>query len=157
MSSLDEYKNKRNFNKTSEPEGYEGKKNNSNQSESFDGRFVVQEHHASRLHWDFRLEMEGTLKSWAVPKGPPLVQGIRRLAVEVEDHPLDYINFEGVIPKGNYGAGTVSLWDQGYYKLVEKKPKKLVLVLLGDKLKGGYVLVKTKDNQWLMIKMYEPE
>ncbi len=117
----------------------------------------MQEHHASRLHWDFRLEMEGVLKSWAIPKGPPLVKGIRRLAIEVEDHPLEYIDFEGVIPEGNYGAGIVSIWDKGYYKLMDKKTNKLTMALLGGKLKGGYVLVLTKNNQWLMLKMNDPQ
>ncbi len=153
MTLLDDYKRKREFNKTNEPEGSE-EKVNPGLPEAADGRFVVQEHHAQKLHWDVRLEIDGVLKSWAVPKGPPLVKGIRRLAVKVEDHPMEYLEFEGVIPEGNYGAGTVSIWDRGYYTLVDRKPHKLVLVLLGEKLKGGYVLVRTKDNQWLMIKMY---
>lgn len=155
MSLLDEYKKKRLFSKTNEPEGDEEKNAGGEMPEAADGRFVVQEHHARRLHWDFRLEMEGVLKSWAVPKGPPLVRGIRRLAVKVEDHPLEYLEFEGVIPEGNYGAGTVSIWDKGYYSLVDNKPHKLVFVLLGEQLTGGYALVNTRDNQWLMIKMYD--
>ncbi len=157
MSSLNDYQRKRNFKETSEPPGITGesiKEEGCNDSK-VTGRFVVQEHHARRLHWDFRLEMDGVLKSWAVPKGIPLEKGVKRLAVEVEDHPLDYIHFEGEIPEGNYGAGTVTIWDQGHYSIIEHSNKKIEFVLLGEKLQGGYVLVNTKDNQWLMLKIYE--
>ena len=118
------------------------------------GRFVVQRHDASRLHWDFRLEMEGVLKSWAVPKEPPTRPGLRRLAVAVEDHDLDYIDFEGVIPEGEYGAGTVEIWDEGIFELESRKPDKLVFELRGEKMKGRYTLVHftEKAENWLLFK-----
>ncbi|MBC8498562.1 ATP-dependent DNA ligase [Candidatus Bathyarchaeota archaeon] len=118
------------------------------------GRFVVQEHHASRLHWDFRLEMDGVLKSWAVPKTPPTRLGVRRLAVAVEDHDLDYIDFEGTIPEGEYGAGSVEIWDKGTYQIESKKPEKLVFELHGERMRGRYTLVHftDKDENWLLFK-----
>jgi DNA ligase D-like protein (predicted 3'-phosphoesterase) len=118
------------------------------------GRFVVQEHHASRLHWDFRLEMDGVLKSWAVPKTPPTIPGVRRLAVAVEDHELDYISFEGTIPEGEYGAGSVEIWDKGTYEVESKKPEKLVFELHGERMMGRYILVHftEKDENWLLFK-----
>ena len=121
------------------------------------GRFVIQEHHASHLHWDLRLEMDGVLKSWAVPKEPPREPGVRRLAVEVEDHPLDYIDFEGVIPEGQYGAGRVIIWDRGTYTLESRKPDKIVFWLNGEKLRGRYALVRFKRNprNWLFFKTKE--
>ena len=115
-------------------------------------RFVVQEHHASHLHWDFRLEMDGVLKSWAVPKGPPEQPGIRRLAVQTEDHPVDYIGFEGEITEGQYGAGTVKIWDRGTYDLEDRDEDKLVFELHGARLQGGYALVHTRENQWILLK-----
>src|SRR4051794_41697990 len=133
---LKEYKAKRNFERTREPAGQV--------HPGAHGQlvFVVQKHDASRLHYDFRLEMEGVLKSWAVPKGFPTRKGDRRLAVEVEDHPIEYGNFEGTIPEGNYGAGTVMLWDTGIYSVNGDDPLralregKLHLDLRGKKLKG---------------------
>jgi DNA ligase D-like protein (predicted 3'-phosphoesterase) len=118
------------------------------------GRFVVQRHDASRLHWDFRLEMDGVLKSWAVPKEPPTRPGLRRLAVAVEDHDLDYIDFEGVIPEGEYGAGTVEIWDEGNFELESRKPDKLVFELHGERMKGRYTLVHftEKAENWLLFK-----
>ena len=113
----------------------------------------MQEHHARRLHWDFRLELDGVLKSWAVPKGPPTESGVKRLAVEVEDHPLDYFGFEGQIPEGEYGAGTVSVWDQGTYDLELREPRKYHVWLKGKKLKGDYRLINFKDRNWLMYKV----
>ena len=118
------------------------------------GRFVVQEHDASHLHWDFRLELDEILKSWAVPKIPPVKPGIRRLAVLVEDHPLDYISFEGTIPEGEYGAGTVKIWDSGIFIMESRKSEKLVFELNGDKMKGRYTLVQfsKKIKNWLLFK-----
>ena len=115
--------------------------------------FVVQEHDASTHHYDFRLEMDGVLKSWAVPKGISTKPGEKRLAVQVEDHDVDYIDFEGEIDEGLYGAGTVSIWDRGRYDLVDRKDKKLVFNLHGEKLKGSYVLIHTKEKLWLIMKM----
>ena len=113
--------------------------------------FVVQEHHASHLHYDFRLEMNGVLKSWAVPKGPSVNPADKRLAVETADHALSYANFEGVIEDG-YGAGTVKIWDKGTYKLISKTEKEIKLVLNGKKLKGEWVLVKMQGKNWLLMK-----
>jgi bifunctional non-homologous end joining protein LigD len=159
---LVEYKKKRSFAKTPEPTGGKGKGKQLH--------FVIQKHAASRLHYDFRLEMEGVLKSWAVPKGPSLKPSDKRLAMLVEDHPYDYKDFEGVIPEGNYGAGTVIIWDQGTYEPLEsvgtKAAQEKVLLkgfhagnlkfrLKGEKLKGEYVLVRTRgraENAWLLIK-----
>jgi bifunctional non-homologous end joining protein LigD len=159
---LVEYKKKRSFTKTPEPTGGKGKGKQLH--------FVIQKHAASRLHYDFRLEMEGVLKSWAVPKGPSLKPSDKRLAMLVEDHPYDYKDFEGVIPEGNYGAGTVIIWDQGTYEPLEsagtKAAQEKVLLkgfhggnlkfrLNGEKLKGEYVLVRTRgraENAWLLIK-----
>ena len=118
--------------------------------------FVVHEHHSKRLHYDFRLEMGGVLKSWAVPKGPSLSPKDKRLAVMVEDHPLDYGNFEGVIPEGFYGAGPVLIWDSGQYRLLSEDFTKgqIEFFLEGNRLRGAFVLtrLKGKDKEWLIIK-----
>ncbi|MUP44389.1 DNA ligase D [Gramella sp. BOM4] len=156
--SLDEYLKKRDFTKTPEPKG--SFKKGTNQL-----RFVVQRHQASRLHYDLRLEIEGTLKSWAVPKGPSMNPKDKRLAVHTEDHPIEYLDFEGTIPKGNYGAGEMHIWDQGTYQteagnseelLRQYKKGDLKLEFSGDRLKGKFALVRTgsgeKNNQWLLIK-----
>lgn len=118
------------------------------------GRFVVQEHDASHLHWDFRLELDKVLKSWVVPKKPPVKHGIRRLAVLVEDHPLHYISFEGKIPEGEYGAGTVKIWDSGTFTVESRKLDKLVFELNGIKMNGRYTLVhfSEKKENWLLFK-----
>jgi len=145
--SLIGYQRKREFNKTSEPRGKVEKTN------FF--RFVVQKHRARNLHYDFRLETGGVLKSWAVPKGVPEEIGIKRLAVQVEDHPVDYINFSGIIPEGEYGAGTVEIWDKGRWEIVEGSlgAGSLKFNLAGKKLKGQYVLVRFKDKKnWLIYK-----
>ncbi len=145
---LGEYSAKRNFQATPEPTA------DSQTKEPF--IFVVQEHDATRLHWDFRLENGGVLKSWAVPKGIPEAPNVRHLAVETEDHPYEYAKFEGTIPKGQYGAGTVKIWDKGKYtpKLWEKD--KIEVTLNGDRLKGRYVLVRLKKSEdqkdWLLLK-----
>jgi bifunctional non-homologous end joining protein LigD len=123
------------------------------QDSKFRGRFVVQEHHATHLHWDFRLEKEGVLKSWAVPKGPPEKSAIKRLAIEVEDHEINYINFEGIIPEGQYGAGTVKIWDRGTYQIESESPRRIVFNLNGKRLKGRYSLVYLKEKQWLLMKL----
>ncbi len=118
--------------------------------------FVIHEHHARHLHFDFRLEMEGVLKSWAVPKGPSAAPAQKRLAIMVDDHPLDYGSFEGVIEEGQYGAGRVVIWDKGDYKLMNGSISKgkLEFFLYGEKLKGAYVLLrlKGKEKEWLLIK-----
>lgn len=119
--------------------------------------FVVQEHHATHLHWDFRLESGGTLKSWAVPKSPPLVAGMKRLAIQVEDHAKSYAKFQGEITEG-YGKGTVRIWDNGNYTLKEKTSKKWVFVLQGKRMKGEYALIKTNygskpEKSWLLMKV----
>ncbi|MEP6512845.1 MAG: DNA polymerase ligase N-terminal domain-containing protein [Parafilimonas sp.] len=161
--ALTEYKRKRHFDDTPEPTGgnaHAGKLH-----------FVVQKHAASHLHYDFRLEMQGVLKSWAVPKGPSLDPDVKRLAMMVEDHPYNYRTFEGIIPEGNYGAGTVIIWDEGTYEPEEgtstdkKKQEKsllhqlnqgaLKIILHGKKLKGSFALVKTSgyhENSWLLMK-----
>lgn len=118
-------------------------------------RFVVQEHHASRLHYDFRLEHDGVLRSWAIPKGPSMDPAHKRLAILVEDHEIEYIDFEGIIPEGNYGAGPVVTWDAGTYETLEWEAGKIVFTLRGKKLRGTFALVQLsrgKKNEWLLIK-----
>lgn len=117
--------------------------------------FVVHEHHARNLHWDLRLEMDGVLKSFAIPKEPPTKPKIKRLAIQVEDHDLEYAEFEGEIPKGMYGAGKVKIWDKGTYELLEKTKDKIVIRINGKKLKGDYVLLRFKkagEKDWLLLK-----
>ena len=160
--SLKEYKRKRDFKRTQEPSG-----SRKISKKDTNPLFVIQKHDATRLHYDFRLEMEGVLKSWAVPRGLPTAKGDRRLAVEVEDHPFDYANFEGTIPKGNYGGGTVMVWDTGTYKAISDNSLKaladgkLHFILRGKKLKGEWALVRMKPRpnedkpQWLIFKSGE--
>jgi bifunctional non-homologous end joining protein LigD len=144
---LKEYWEKRTFEKTREPKGkikVTGK-----------SRFVIHDHYAQKAghHHDFRLEMEGVLKSWAIPKLIPEKEGIKRLAVKVEDHPIEYYSFSGTIPKGLYGAGVVKIFDKGNYELIEKNKKRIVFKLKGKKVKGKYILIKFKSpNQWLIFK-----
>lgn len=156
--SLEDYKKKRDFDNTPEPEGILG-------TEDLH-RFVIQRHQARRLHYDLRLEIDGVLKSWAVPKGPSMNPEDKRLAIMTEDHPVKYLQFHGIIPKGNYGAGIMDIWDQGTFKILESKEGKNPLKQLekgdlkiefhGDKIKGSFALVHTQrgeeKNQWLLIK-----
>jgi bifunctional non-homologous end joining protein LigD len=171
--ALEEYKRKRRFEETPEPPPKVEKK--------LGHRFVVQKHDATRLHYDFRLEMDGVLKSWAVPKGPSLDPGDKRLAMQVEDHPVSYFDFEGIIPEGNYGAGTVMVWDVGTWQPLSPVPVNgkyvpgtdaeaaamlakgdLKFRLDGKKLKGDFALIKmrgrrpgSKGNEWLLIKKHD--
>jgi DNA ligase D-like protein (predicted 3'-phosphoesterase) len=120
---------------------------------SDDRIYVIQKHAATRLHFDLRLEMDGVLKSWAIPKEPPTSSDVKRLAVQVEDHPLEYASFEGKIPEGEYGAGTVEIWDKGTYSLIDRKENKLIVEIKGAKLNGAYVLVRFRDDKnWLFFK-----
>src|SRR3954469_13534706 len=158
--ALDRYNAKRDFTRTAEPRGKTTRRKKGTLS------FVVQKHDATRLHFDFRLELDGTLKSWAVTRGPSLDPADKRLAVQVEDHPLDYGDFEGTIPKGQYGGGTVQLWDRGYWEPEgDKTPEQalasgdLKFVLDGQRLHGSWVLVRMKHDRtrgkrtnWLLIK-----
>ncbi len=159
--TLVKYKEKRNFESTPEPEGKVA-------SGKHDLIFVVQRHHASQLHYDFRLELQGTLKSWAVPKGPSLNPADKRLAMQVEDHPISYATFEGDIPQGNYGAGHVDVWDHGTYIPEDEHQQPITVAqfarnleagsikftMKGRHLKGSFALVKFKgeDKSWLLIK-----
>src|SRR5215813_66807 len=157
--ALEEYKRKRDFKKTADPAG--GKRLPRKVKGA--SRFVIQKHAARRLHYDFRLEMDGVLKSWALPKGLPWNRGEKHLAVEVEDHPIEYEQFEGIIPEGQYGGGTVMVWDRGTYYVYGEQPTKslregkLHLLLDGKKAKGEWTLVRIrgrdgKKNQWLILK-----
>ena len=162
-SKLNEYRDKRDFNKTIEPKG-------NGKPVKGENRFVIQKHDATNLHYDFRLEMDGVLKSWAVPKGPSTDPSVKRMAINTEDHPVEYIDFEGTIPKGEYGGGTVIVWDGGTYENLREMKKndglsmpesyddgKIEVWLNGKKLKGGYVLIKTGSKQWLFKKMKDDE
>jgi len=177
--SLEEYRSRRDFRKTGEPSGEPGGKGRNDGGQPL---FVIQKHYARNLHYDFRLEVDGVLKSWAVPKGPSTDPSEKRLAVPTEDHPLEYADFEGVIPEGEYGAGTVLVWDTGGYRnLMAEKDDPLTMAealeqghaevwLEGSKLQGGYALVRTGgksgsggksgggrssrgEPRWLLIKM----
>ena len=150
MSPLKDYVKKRRFDKTSEPRGTIASRSQR--------RFVIQKHRASALHYDFRLEADGVLKSWAVPKGPSLDPADKRLAMQVEDHPVEYGSFEGIIPEGEYGGGTVMLWDTGTYEPEDADAGKAIragelrFTVHGKKLEGGWVLVRTGGRKWLLIK-----
>jgi DNA ligase D-like protein (predicted 3'-phosphoesterase) len=162
-SDLSKYNEKRDFRSTQEPEGKKGKGSKN--------RFSFQKHDASTLHYDFRLEYDGVLKSWAIPKGPSTDKRDKRLAIRTEDHPTDYIHFEGTIPEGNYGAGKVLLWDKGTYENITEKDGKIrsigdsldeghfLIRLNGEKIKGGYAMTRIDDEkgQWLFVKMDDDE
>lgn len=157
MAKLIEYHKKRDFKKTTEPAGEEGI------SKLKRPIYLIQKHDARNLHYDFRLEVGGVLKSWAVPKGPSTDPDVKRLAIETEDHPLAYADFEGVIPEGEYGAGEVIIWDRGTYKNIKKmsaedqyRSGQIEVNLEGKKLKGGFVLIKT-GRGWLLKKMEDGE
>jgi len=150
--SLETYNKKRDFEKTKEPKG---KIERSNGKKLI---YAIQRHHASNLHHDLRLEMNGVLKSWAIPKEPPKIKGIKRLAVMTEDHPMGYEKFKGEIPEGEYGGGKVEIWDSGFYELKNKDAKKIEIIIHGKKLKGHYVLIKTNygsrpEKSWLFFKV----
>lgn len=160
--NLIDYMEKRDFRYTKEPLG-KIKKHVSEHP-----IFVIQKHDASHLHYDLRLQINGVLVSWAVPKGPPLIESEKRLAIQTEDHPLEYAHFEGTIPEGNYGAGTVKMWDKGTFFTIKEKDGKLVpleeclkqghleIFFEGNKMNGPYALIKTKmsgKDQWLLLKM----
>jgi DNA ligase D-like protein (predicted 3'-phosphoesterase) len=163
---IEEYNRKRHFEATPEPSGKV-------EAKAKALRFVVQKHDATSLHYDWRLEVDGVMPSWAVPKGPSMLTGVRRLAMHVEDHPLSYRDFEGVIPEGNYGAGQVIVWDNGTYRnLLEEKSGrgrktmkqaiaagKVEVWLEGQKLRGGFVMIRTdsEKDQWLLMKMDDEE
>ena len=146
IMSLEQNWEKRNVSKTGEPLGevHERKRDT----------YVIQKHHASHLHYDLRLEKEGVLKSWAVPKGPPSEKGVKRLAIQIENHPIDYADFEGVIPEGAYGAGTVEIWDKGTYTTEKWKQDEIIIHIKGRKLTGRYCLIEFKKQQdaWLLFK-----
>lgn len=163
---LETYKQKRDFNKTPEPD------ENDVRFDWAEGRpiFVIQKHQASTLHYDFRVEVDGVLKSWAVPKGPSTDPSVKRLAIPTEDHPLGYADFEGTIPEDEYGGGTVMLWDRGTYRNLKEDEKgeaaksieqqledgHVTIWLEGERLSGGYALIRTSgggDGRWLLIKM----
>jgi DNA ligase D-like protein (predicted 3'-phosphoesterase) len=164
--TMSRYRAKRDFGRSPEPEGGRGKSNGKRPI------FVIQEHDASTLHYDFRLEIDGVLKSWAVPKGPSTDPREKRLAAPTEDHPMDYADFEGVIPEGEYGAGTVLVWDTGPYENISEKDGEAITAaealgkghlsvrLFGKKLQGGYTLVRMGDDEdadWLLIKMRDDD
>ena len=153
---LERYQAKRDFTATPEPSGEpESSGPASDQREM--PRFVVQEHHARALHWDFRLERDGVLVSWALPKGVPPDPGVNHLAVPTEDHPLSYIDFEGDIPRGNYGAGAVHLWDRGTYDTIKWTEREVMVTLHGDRVRGRHVLFRTGDRQWMIHRMDPPQ
>ncbi len=163
-----DYKEKRDFDKTDEPKGKKKK------SSGKDPIFVIQKHDASNLHYDLRIEIDGTLKSWSIPKGPSTDPDEKRMMIPTEDHPLDYADFEGVIPEDEYGGGTVMIWDKGTFKNIKENDDgesislkdsyemgTVEIYLKGEKLKGGYALVEMKsgnmEGNWLLIKMNDEE
>jgi bifunctional non-homologous end joining protein LigD len=146
---LGSYEAKRDFEKTPEPKGRK-------RGKPSEARFVVQEHHARRLHWDLRLEHEGTLASWALPRGVPEHPDENRLAVRTEDHPLEYLEFEGEIPKGEYGAGTMLVWDRGTYDVEKFRDDEVIATFHGERLNGRYALFRTRESDWMIHRMDPP-
>ena len=146
--SLGEYRSKRDLDRTPEPAGGRG--------ETDGNRFVIQEHHARRLHWDLRLEHEGALASWALPKGVPTHPEENRLAVRTEDHPLEYLEFHGEIPEGSYGAGTMEIWDAGTYETEKFRDDEVIVVLHGERAQGRYALFRTRGKDWMIHRMDPP-
>lgn len=148
--SLTDYHSKRNFKKTNEPAGELKQKKKSSSI------YVIQKHQATHLHYDLRLEIEGVLKSWAIPKEPPMQPNLKRLAIKTEDHPIEYAKFEGIIPKGEYGAGKVEIWDKGNFIPIEIGDTKIIFSINGEKLKGDYCLIKLRPKidpkNWLFFK-----
>ena len=147
---LGTYKAKRDFGKTPEPQGGGGEQESA-------GRFVVQEHSARRLHWDLRLEHDGALASWALPRGIPEHPGENRLAVRTEDHPLEYLEFHGDIPKGEYGAGTMTIWDSGTYEAEKFREDEVIATFHGERVRGRYALFRTRESDWMIHRMDPPE
>lgn len=146
MARLDEYQRRRKFASTPEPKGADSRPNSGT-------RFVVHEHHARALHWDLRLERDGALASWAVPKGIPFEPHVRRLAKRTEDHPEEYLDFEGEIPEGDYGAGRMSIWDSGSYECEKWQEDEVLITFHGQRVQGRYVVVRTKDQDWLLQRL----
>jgi DNA ligase D-like protein (predicted 3'-phosphoesterase) len=148
---LSAYREKRERDHTPEPVPEQGPL-----PQGTDDTFVIQEHRARRLHWDFRLERDGALVSWALPKGLPEDPAANRLAIRTEDHPLEYASFEGEIPPGQYGAGPVRIWDRGTYETEKWTDEAIKVVLHGSRVSGRYVLIYTRNNQWLVHRMDPP-
>jgi bifunctional non-homologous end joining protein LigD len=146
---LESYRAKRDFDKTSEPRGDEGR--------AGEGRFVIQQHDARNLHWDLRLEHEGVLASWALPRGVPQHPDENRLAVHTEDHPLEYLDFHGEIPKGSYGAGTMEIWDSGTYEAEKFRKDEVIATFQGERMRGRYAMFSTRGKDWLIHRMDPPE
>ena len=148
--NLDTYRGKRDFGRTAEPSGSRGRKPTG-------ARFVVQEHHARRLHWDLRMEHDGVAVSWALPRGVPAHPDENRLAVHTEDHPLEYLEWEGEIPKGEYGAGTMLVWDRGTYEAEKFRENEVIATFRGERMRGRYAIFQTRGKDWLIHRMDPPE
>src|SRR4051812_9323488 len=146
--NLDSYRQKRDFSATPEPSG-----DAAGADDERTARFVVQEHHARSLHWDLRLERDGALASWAVPKGIPPDPRKNHLAVRTEDHPIEYLDFHGEIPAGEYGAGTMAIWDSGTYDTHKWRDKEVMVPFHGERLQGRYVLFRTDEKNWMIHRM----
>src|SRR5689334_445077 len=151
--SLDSYRAKRDFSRTPEP----GAADADATATADVARYVVQEHHARALHWDLRLERDGVLASWAVPKGIPVDPHENHLAVRTEDHPMEYLDFHGEIPRGQYGAGTMTVWDHGEYETFEWEPGKVVVRFEGERVHGRYALFRTGGKNWMIHRMDPPQ